>query len=101
MTHRTKKIPMYFYALMYFSVNPEEELTAEDIKTKFEVYANPHNNVANSLYNVIALGWISKRTTYSRGVRNRVVYYSAGPKLLEQLGINKQLARGSYDTVSK
>ena len=106
MTKRCNKVPMYIHVLMYFTANPDEELTAEDIKAKFPVYDRGYKSVSNSLYNMIQLGWVSQRGEYSRQIRGRLTYYSAGPLLLQQLGhirAMKETAQGEeqHDTASQ
>ena len=91
MTKRCNKVPMYIHVLMYFTANPDEELTAQDIKAKFPIYDRGYKAVPNSLYNMIQLGWVASRSEYSHETRGRITYYSAGPVLLQQLGLIKTM----------
>ena len=75
-------------ALVYFSANPHEMLTTEDIKIKWGT-ANIEA-VTAGLPHLVESGWLTKKTIYDRTSRNgRRAEYSAGPKILAELGIRR------------
>ena len=69
---------------VFFAVNPDEELTAQDIGVKWGV--NP-NNVGQSLRYGTAKGWVAstKRPNPERPTK-KIVFYTAGPRLLKEIG---------------
>jgi hypothetical protein len=72
------------HVAVFFAVNPEEELTAADIGTKWGVV--PHNVHATLAY-AASKGWVAStlRPNPRRGAK-KIRVYSAGPRLLKEIG---------------
>lgn len=69
---------------VFFALNPEEELTANDIAAKYGVVAN---NIGNTLRYASQKGWFNaelKQHPAHRG--KKIMFYSAGPRLLKEIG---------------
>ena len=84
MRSKTHKPANYIYLIAFFAANPEEELSTQDIKLKFEIFRT--HKVGNVIDNLVCNGWLNKRSGYIGDTYRRMAYYSAGPKLLETIG---------------
>lgn len=72
------------HVAVFFALNPDEELTANDIAAKWGVVAN---NIGNTLRQASHKGWFNavlKPSPTHRG--KRIMFYSAGPRLLKEIG---------------
>lgn len=71
------------HVAVFFALNPDEELTANDIAAKWGVVAN---NIGNTLRGASQKGWFNavlKPNPTHRG--KKIMFYSAGPRLLKEI----------------
>jgi Fic family protein len=72
------------HVAVFFARNPEEELTAADIGTKWGMKAN---NVSASLRYAEAKGWVVRTKRADLTARYKYCWiYTAGPRLLKEIG---------------
>jgi len=69
---------------VFFAVNPDEELTSEDIAAKWDV---DQNNIGKTLRYAEQKGWVTatKKPNPSRPTK-QILFYTAGPRLLKEIG---------------
>jgi len=69
---------------VFFAVNPDEELTSEDIGAKWDV--DP-NNIGKTLRYAEQKGWVkaTKKPNPSK-LTKQILFYTAGPRLLKEIG---------------
>ena len=69
---------------VFFALNPDEELTANDIGAKWGVVPN---NVGNTLRKAQIKGWVqSTKKPNPNAPTKQIMFYSAGPRLLKEIG---------------
>lgn len=78
----------YIYLIAFFAANPEEELSTQDMKLKFEIFRT--HKVGNVIDNLVYNGWLNKRNGYIGDTWRKMSYYSAGPELLKTIGWKPQ-----------
>lgn len=69
---------------VFFALNPDEELTVNDIGAKWGMVPN---NIGNTLRYASQKGWFNavlKPNPAHRG--KKIMFYSAGPRLLKEIG---------------
>lgn len=69
---------------VFFALNPDEELTANDIGAKWGVVPN---NVGNTLRKAQIKGWVqATKKPNPNAPAKQIMFYSAGPRLLKEIG---------------
>jgi len=69
---------------VFLALNPDEELTVNDIAAKWGMVAN---NLGKTLRYASRNGWFNAELKSNPAHRGkRVMFYSAGPRLLKEIG---------------
>lgn len=84
MRSKIHKPANYIYLVAFFAANPEEELSTQDMKLKFEIFQK--HKVGNVIDNLVCNGWLNKRSGFIGNTWRPMSYYSAGPELLKTIG---------------
>ena len=72
------------HVAIFFALNPDEELTANDIGAKWGVVSN---NVGKTLRQAQIKGWVNAvKKPNPTAPTKKVLFYSAGPRLLKEIG---------------
>lgn len=69
---------------VFFALNPDEELTANDIGAKWGMVPN---NIGNTLRYASQKGWFNAELKPNPAHRGKkIMFYRAGPRLLKEIG---------------
>lgn len=69
---------------VFFALNPDEELTANDIGAKWGMVPN---NIGNTLRYASQKGWFNAvLKPHPAYPGKKILFYSAGPRLLKEIG---------------
>ncbi len=68
---------------VFFAVNPDEELTSQDIGLKWDV---DHNNIRTTLQQAELNGWVTRTRKKDGVTKSWRWHYTAGPRLLKEIG---------------
>ncbi len=72
------------YLAVFFTMNPDEELTGQDIGQKWGIEPN---NVGKTLRCAEEKGWISRTQKPDPSSPKKLLWhYTAGPRLLKEIG---------------
>lgn len=72
------------HVAIFFALNPDEELTANDIGAKWGVVSN---NVGKTLRQAQIKGWVNAvKKPNPNAPTKKILFYSAGPRLLKEIG---------------
>ncbi len=72
------------HVAVFFALNPDEELTANDIGAKWGVVSN---NVGKTLRQAQIKGWVqATKKPNPDAPTKKILFYSAGPRLLKEIG---------------
>lgn len=72
------------HVAIFFALNPDEELTANDIGAKWGVVPN---NVGKTLRQAQTKGWVqATKKPNPNAPTKKILFYSAGPRLLKEIG---------------
>jgi Fic family protein len=68
---------------VFFAVNPEEELTSQDVGLKWGM---DHNSVRRTLQHAEVKGWVVRTRKRDAVTKSWRWHYTAGPRLLKEIG---------------
>ena len=75
-----------FRMCVFFALNPHEELNTSDVLAKFwgdKPLRRSAQDMRHAVQNSVKNGWLARESRRGRGHQNT---YSAGPKLLKEVG---------------